>query len=188
MTKAQTLSVQISPMQARIVGQEILSRIGNTPIPHPKLKPLPDAAKRLIKASRRWSSKSAQRSTVQTLWEMPRDEALALFHYISFFFHPMERNRSLNLTTDSEKHFREVALALAERLLAKRGPAKQSDADDQYVLSAHEQSLKGTLPSTVMPPDPGLRSRINKRQKRKSMLLATKVNPIPQLLQQLMSK
>jgi hypothetical protein len=188
MTKAQTINVQLTPNQARIVGQEILVRIGKSPIPHPKLAMLPDAAKRLIKASRRWSSSSAQRSTVQTLWELPRDEALALFHYISFFFYPMEKKRNLTLPKDTETHFREVALALAERLVAKPGPEKQSDADDQYVLSAHEQSLNGTLPNTVMPPDPGLRSRINKRQMRKSMLLATKINQIPQLLQQLMSK
>jgi hypothetical protein len=127
-------------------------------------------------------------STVQTLWELPRDEALTLFCYISFFFHPMAEKRNLTLPQDIETHFCEVALALAQRLGAKRGPEKQSDADDQYVLSAHEQSLNGTLPNTVMPPDSGLRSRINQRQIRKSKLLATKINQIPQPIQQLMSK
>lgn len=188
MTKAQTINVQLTPKQARIVGQEILVRIGKLPMPHPMLAMLPDAAKRLIKASRRWRSRSAQRSTVQTLWELPRDEALALFHYISFFFFPMEKKRNLTLPKDTETHFHEVLLVLAERIGAKRGPEKQSDADDQYVLSAHEQSLNGTLPNTIMPPDPGLRSRINQRQIRKSKLLATKINKIPQSIQQLMSK
>ena len=188
MTKARTINIKLTEIQARIVGQEILARIRNTPMPHPKLESLPTAAKRLISASRRWRTSNLKKSTEHTLWEFPRDEAFALFFYISVFFYPLVQKRNLALTKDTEKHFQEVALAIAERMCAKPGPDKQSDADDQYVLSAHEQAREGTLPNTVMPPDHAQRSRINKRQMRKSMILATKTSQIPQSIQRLMSK
>src|SRR6266508_1304348 len=71
------------------------------------------------------------------LWTVERDEALAGFHYLALFSHPLVPHTFLAI--DEERAVRDVALTLAMRLLARKGARRLDRAAVERQLQTWRQ-------------------------------------------------
>ncbi len=183
MTKKGVIKIELPAGSARTVGQLVMDRANRLPLSHTPLRDLPPAGRKLLKAVRRTND---ARRTIK-LWTMSREEAQSLFNYLALFFHP--QNDNTNLLNPSElEQVREVSLALANALLSKPGRRPLSAADAEYVIAAHEDALRGTLPEHAFPPDPSQARKMRLRLERERSLGKRVISDIPIYLQALTAR
>jgi hypothetical protein len=182
MTRVGAIRFTVTRRSASIVGKLVSQRAKRIPLGKTPLRKLPTAGDKLLKASRRSGN-----APEITLWAFTREEGLALAHWLSFLMHP-QAVEIARLRKQEERAVRAICLALAERLLAKPGPARQPEDDAQFTVSADDQRSQNTLPVHVEPPDRAYAARLRKRFADYDQLLGTKLNPIPKYIQILIAK
>jgi hypothetical protein len=184
MSQAGTIRLTVLRKDAESVGLLVVRRAKRLPLGHTPLRDLPAAGDRLLKASRRKRDGSKEIA----IWAMPRAEAKALFHYLSFFFWlPWPGDHVDQLLSAGEiGAAKRVLLSIAQLILAKPGPERQAREDAAYVVDAHAQ--RANLPNHVEPPDPTYARRMGQRIRRLEQLEGTRANEIPEYLQILMMK
>lgn len=187
MTKPNTIKLTVSIEDAYTVGLLVLGRFRRKIPVHSALLLAPEAAKRLLNKARQQAKRSSTGVTTVTVPELSKAEATALFYLLAIFFHPESDAENFLKQSEIEK-VRSVALALAEKLLAKPGKPAQEMNDDDHDIQAYEQTLRGIFAKNIDVEDPASISRKRKRLARRQKILATPLNPIPTSIQALISK
>jgi len=167
--------LRVSRQHAAIVGGLIEARTAAHRLDCTPFATLPAFGRKFRDAAKR-RRKSGGRITI---WTVQRDEALAGFHYLALFSHPLVPESFL--TTDEGHMVREVTLALASALLARKG-AKKLDraAVERQLLAWHQPSTSDHDPDH--PPDERWRQRLKRRVAQEDVLRRTPIRPIPAFL------
>lgn len=118
-----------------------------------------------------------------TLWMMPKSQAEAGFFYLSLFSHPLVPESFL--TAEESGAVREMVIALADALLAKRGQRRLSrEAAEQRVAAWTASSLPPSRNESLAVVDDRCvddrwQRRLRRRLEREDVLRRTAVNAIP---------
>jgi hypothetical protein len=172
--------LRLVPAHAAVVGALIEARVSVPDVQDTPLEPLPGLGRKLRAAARRRRTAGLDLD----IWNVERTEALAGFHYLVSFSLPNVPESFL--TADERLAVREVALAIAQVLLARRGPRRldRTEIERQLRAFAAPPSLEE---DAAHPPDERWSRRLRIRLAKDDALRATLVHPLPTRLFRLLA-
>ena len=167
----------MSRQYAATVGALIEARTSRHDLKGTPLAALPEFGRKLRAAANR---KRTSGDPI-ALWTVERTEAPAGFRYLTLFTHPLVPESFL--TTDELTAVREVTLALATALLARKGAKRLDHAAVERWFQAWDEPAT----SDLEPPDERWMRRLKRRTGEEDALRATPVRRVPMFLRRLLA-